>query len=475
MRAARHRNTKRTTEVMSISTTTTMRSIILVATTGSLAVLVACGSSAHESGFNQATPPSGTDPQQTGTFNDAGGACDGLACKRASCTGGATTTLSGKVFDPAGATPLYNAIVYIPENDGPLPPLKNATSDGVACEPCGGIVLNPLVSTLTDTTGHFSLSNVPVGKKVPLVIQIGKWRRLLQVDVTASCADNPLTDRTVTLPKNGDEGDMPQIAVTAGGADALECLLHGIGIDDSEFVTGPGGTAHVHVFNGEGGKYASAPNADTLWNDTNELKKYDVTLLSCEGGEYLDNKGTGPTARQGMVDYLNAGGRVFATHFHYVWFNHSPSPDLQGLASFEDNVTPTEGLHDVDMSFAKGEAFANWLSAVEASPSLGKINLTNVLDSVSSVNPPAIPWIRSESGKARYFSVNTPIGTSADKQCGRAVYSDLHITNAAGPTTAAACQIAAGALSPQQKALEFMLFDLSACISDDHVPPTPPK
>ena len=54
---------------------------------------------------------------------------------------------------------------------------------------------------------------------------------------------------------------------------------------------------------------------------------------------------------------------------------------------------------------------------------------------IASVNAPAIPWIKSDKGKARYFSVNTPVGTSADKQCGRAVYSDLHITNTAGPTT----------------------------------------
>lgn len=438
-----------------------------------LGLLAACSTSSRESGFDAPGTPAAGD-NSGGSFSDAGsGDCEGLECKRVRCTGSATTTLSGKVYDPAGATPLYNAIVYIPLKDEPLPPLHDASKDGVSCEPCAGVVLNPLVSTLTDTSGQFKLENVPVDKKVPVVVQIGKWRRLFHIDVKASCADNPVTDRTLTLPKNGDEGDMPQIAVTTGGADALECLLHGIGIDDAEFVKGPGGKGHVHVFNGMGGKYDGAPKADPLWNDAASLEKYDVTLLSCEGGEYLDNKGT--TAREGMVDYLDKGGRVFATHFHYVWFNHSPSPQLSSLASFASNVMPTQGIHDVDTSFAKGEAFAEWLEAVEASPAMGKISLTDVLDTVSSVNAPAIPWIKSDKGKARYFSVNTPVGTSADKQCGRAVYSDLHITNTAGPTTIEACKIAPGALSPQQKALEFMLFDLSACISDDRATPTPPK
>src|SRR5690606_568595 len=190
------------------------------------------------------------------------------------------------VYDPAGANPIYNAIVYVPgapKKDAPLPPLKDAGKEGVSCEPCAGIVLNPLSSTLTGTDGSFVLDDVPVDTDVPVVVQIGKWRRRFQIDVTRSCADNPVPDRTLRLPRRGSEGDMPHIAVATGGADALECLLHGVGIDDSEFVLGPGGSGHVHVFNGMGGKYAGAPDAASLWNDAAELGKYDLALLSCEG------------------------------------------------------------------------------------------------------------------------------------------------------------------------------------------------
>src|SRR4051812_24514823 len=36
--------------------------------------------------------------------------CVGLECRKPACDNGATTTLTGKVFDPSGTVPLYNAL-----------------------------------------------------------------------------------------------------------------------------------------------------------------------------------------------------------------------------------------------------------------------------------------------------------------------------------------------------------------------------
>jgi hypothetical protein len=80
-----------------------------------------------------------------------------------------------------------------------------------------------------------------------------------------------------------------------------------------------------------------------------------------------------------------------------------------------------------------------------------------------------------------YFSFDTPINPTntmtnetGPTYCGRAVYSDLHV--AGNPQTDDSmtppdgCK--AGPLSPQEKALEFMLFDLSSCvIPDSETPP----
>ena len=279
---------------------------------------------------------------------------------------------------------------------------------------------------------------------------------------------------------------MPQIAVTSGGCDALECLLRGIGIDDAEFVKGHDTSGHVHVFNGQGGKFPGAPKAGgstadpfggELWNDVEQLKKYDVTLLSCECDEYQENKGGPvgrPGARQAMWDYANLGGKIFATHFHYTWFKNSPQQDWQQTANWGSG-TSAGSSYDIDQTFPKGASFADWLVEVNASTTKGKIALDGVTNSLSSVKAPSQSWIKQGDNNVRYFSFNTPIPEEPQNQCGRVVYADLHQVGSQTVSAFPGGCPGPGGLSAQQKALEFMFFDLSGCVQADDTPPTPPK
>lgn len=166
------------------------------------------------------------------------------------CADGGRTSISGRVYDPANANPLYNVKVFVPA--GPLAVLPS----GASCEPCNLSLYSPAAAwSLTDAEGKFRIEDPPTGAAIPLVVQAGKWRKRYVIDNVAACQDNPQPDRSLRLPRSRAEGDLPQIAVSTGGEDSLECLLLRTGIAPSEYVGGAGAPSggHVHIFSGHGG------------------------------------------------------------------------------------------------------------------------------------------------------------------------------------------------------------------------------
>ncbi|HEX3344749.1 MAG TPA: hypothetical protein VHS09_09265, partial [Polyangiaceae bacterium] len=97
---------------------------------------------------------------------------------------------------------------------------------------------------------------------------------------------------------------------------------------------------------------------------------------------------------------------------------------------------------------------------------------------VGPSDKPSQGWINdTQTTNTMYFSFDTPVGaavnpsTGQPNYCGRAVFSDLHVGGASTDTQNPPTGCAAGQLSPQEKALEFMLFDLSSCVIPDTVAP----
>ncbi|NUP10911.1 MAG: carboxypeptidase regulatory-like domain-containing protein [Polyangiaceae bacterium] len=406
--------------------------------------------------------------------------CENLECQQVDCEGDVTTTISGTVYEPAGTTPLYNVVVYVPNK--PLDPI----TDGATCETCASTLSgDPVVSTLTDTAGHFVLEDVPAGDNIPLVIQIGKWRREITISSVPECTDTPLTDvEQTSLPSNQTEGHIPKIALTTGGADPLECLLRKIGIEDSEF-TPEQGTGRVNLFAGSDGsqRYSNALNngedftqAQTFWTQGVFLNSYDIVLLACEGAQ---NGGTKPqNARQAVQDYTYAGGRLFASHWHNIWFEQGPA-DFQSVAEWDFNQgdPPDPFQTFIDTTFPKGQALSQWLFNVDASEVEGELYINEPRNTVGSIDTDvAQQWIYGENPEAiEYFTFNTPVAAAEEDQCGRVVFSDLHVSSGdvVGEDFPEGC-VTSG-LSPQEKALLFMLFDLSSCIQPDDDPPCPPN
>ena len=129
----------------------------------------------------------------TSSAGDGGSAMVGPSCAGGTplsgsvskCSNGADTTLTGKVYDPAGKVPLSNVTVFVPNDPCVLPTITPGAS---TCNECGAPIGNDVSVAVTDSTGSFTLKDVPTGDIIPLVVQIGKWRRIITVPHVADCA-----------------------------------------------------------------------------------------------------------------------------------------------------------------------------------------------------------------------------------------------------------------------------------------------
>ena len=302
-------------------------------------VFVGCGSklatgisAPGDSGRDEAQPAADATPDvSVAGFDDAPADAPAVVAPSSACNTGAPTSVSGKVYDPAGKNPVFNVTVYVPV--GSLPPIGLGTAvcdpgaprpTGLICNSTLGAVAGTAITT-TDATGAFRIDGVPAGKNIPLVFQLGKWRREIVLPQIDPCTDYPVPAAMSRLPRNQGEGDIPQLAIVTGSCDRLACLLDKVGLDPVEF-TSPGAGGRVHVYQGAGqapglsdggaGSCSEDAGACPLWSTKQALERYDGVLLGCECGEHNETK----PDKTPMHDWLDEGGRVLAVHYGSTWF-----------------------------------------------------------------------------------------------------------------------------------------------------------
>jgi hypothetical protein len=133
-------------------------------------------------------------------------------------------------------------------------------------------------------------------------------------------------------------------------------------------------------------------------------------------------------------------------------------------------------------SFPKGEAMAEWLAGAGATAAPGEVEIDGAQHSIASENEQyAQRWLFTEDPPSvQYLSANTPLGAPPAEQCGRVVLSDIHVAgdDIGGDISSGFIGYPEGCvtteLSPQEKVLAFMLFDISSCIVPDGQAPVPP-
>jgi hypothetical protein len=430
--------------------------------------LVACG------GNNNGDDDGGDDDG-----GDDGTPCVGLECQIVNCAkdGKPPTTLTGTVFAPNGTLPLYGVNVYVPR-ETPLPPF----TEGAQCSRCSDELAGvPIARAQTGEDGKFRIENVPAGDSIPLVITTGKWRRQITVPRVDACNEASLAAADTRLPKNKTEGDIPKIALTTGSADSLECLVRKMGIDDSEITTDTG-TGRVHFYLGNGVSSITGagnlPNATTLWSNETKLKGYDIVFFSCEGNQRPDTKPQ--TAMDAVKAYADFGGRVFLSHWHNIWVEGATNParpqrpavwpTVATWTNSGSTTDPTINLIDEDpMSNPKGASFATWMLNVGGSMVRGEIPLLTdtgrtTVDQVNRAKGERWTYLKGQGNRTQNFQFTTPNEQPLEARCGKVVFSDMHVSGqpAVAMPYPAACPLTP--LTPQEKALAFMFFDIASCV-----------
>jgi len=392
------------------------------------------------------------------------------------CDTGSSTTISGKVFTPLGATgdPVYNALVYVPK--GALPTI----TDGPSCDRCKGLSPDQAVaSAISGSDGSFVIPNAPTGTGIPLVVQLGKWRRQITIDATNGCGDNPIPDGTVRLPKNQSEGNIPLTAVTTGSSDALECVLRKMGVDASEFQLPTTSTGRIKIYKETGASFTTGttPDASNLWGGTGVdggtgtngqpgLSSYDMVLLPCPGDS--PSGGTNPsTAGQppsraatdapgypNLLNYTTAGGRAFITHSSWKFIAPSRSP-FPATANWSLAGSPTQEVQEtryyagggssnppsylavtaeVSIAFTEGSGFAEWLvnlGAATLANGVTTIPLNNVIHVADSViegtisAPIGQAWLTSPLAWRQFAGNSAVTCTDADHSSGNCIQQEF--------------------------------------------------
>ncbi|MGZ6067457.1 MAG: hypothetical protein ACXWVM_33965 [Polyangiales bacterium] len=405
---------------------------------------------------------------------------DPLCAKIPICAPGSETSITGTVYAPNGVEPLYNAVVYIPK--GTVAPF----SDTITCDRCD-TPKSAIASAVTGADGKFTLKGaIPAGTNIPLVIELGRWRRYVTISTVSACVPNPQAASLTRLPRKQAEGNaldnIPRMAMATGNVDAMECVLRKMGLDDSVFSdpTFTDSSKRIHFYLDNGATYSkTTPSWTVLADDITRMQKYDAIIYACRGSEGTARS----TARKDALrSYANAGGRLFATHYSYMWlFDNdtwatSASWVRDGGPATSSDTTPL--VCDVNTGFPKGVAFSQWLNIVGALSNVTppRVDILASRKDVASVKAPTLGWITSppSTQTVQHMTFDTPYAAASSSLCGRVLFSDFHVTNAStgGKTFPAECS--GTALTAQEKVLEFMLFDLASCVSGDVPPPPPP-
>jgi hypothetical protein len=444
------------------------------------------------------------------------------------CTGKPQKTrLSGRVITPGrtdadtgNQVGVPNAFVYILRADDPagLPAITTGIpTNGTACDRCQDQDLGAVLAGATTTaTGDFTIEgDIPVGAEFLLIVKSGKFRRAVKetLPAAAACTTTTLSPtlpaNPTRLPRSTTDGiavNIPHIAITTGEIDAMECVFEKMGIAHAEF-SDPGATGtakpRIHMYRGgqnrgtppgQGARIDDAtPYDQTLYGSLARMQSYDMVVADCEGQDY-DATFAQRDANGGNVrEFVNRGGRLFASHLGFSWLDGNGTTPyaaataiatgLNQAGTWDDTIyTDTSGTGVIALGRPRASPrimnFASWAAREGiAQPPAYQFNIVDPRSFSTGLGTSSEEFVYRTGGNGRtqQYSFNTPYGAPTAAACGRVAYSGFHVSAGGGNTPYANAIFpnhCTGSLTPQEKVLLYMLFDLGSCVGN---PPPPPS
>jgi hypothetical protein len=102
------------------------------------------------------------------------------------------------------------------------------------------------------------------------------------------------------------------------------------------------------------------------------------------------------------------------------------------------------------------------------------MNIVDPLNDFTSVNVPAQRWMYSTNpAYPLHYTFDTP--WNQQMQCGRVIFSDFHVTSSNTQNKQFPAECPVGPMTAQEKALEYMIWDLASCVPPPPQPMCTPK
>lgn len=367
---------------------------------------------------------------------------------------------------PNGTDPLPGISVYAAKKINPYPT--------PFCDLCAAPIdeMYASSSSLADGTFTLSLDNVPYGADIQFVVQVGRFRKITKVPVTA-CTSAALPAGAATLPGKSTDGEIPKIAVSSGTKDHLDAILTALGITEYDCYEGRKAAGASTA------TCAQVPNKkipDVL-SSAAALDAYHMVFLSCAPGAYASWGPAGgallTSINTNVAAFAAAGGRMIATDTAYDYIEQA-FPDAitfagptaaPGVAQAVDgaNVGCSTGAASQYPVNVDDPALTAWLKVVGI-PGAPSVNVAGFIQPWSVIaSLPATTSLIADGP----FGVDQPTcATTKDvpltaqfdvNACGRVIYSSYHTLSAlSNPNPGAQ-------LTAQEKILEYMIFAVAGC------------